>query len=373
MRTTLPGLIALILSALPAIAQTVALPLQPELILTVTRSFAGEKAGEAAEDISGIACIPGSTKVHRCLVVNDQNRNAQFADIENGQMSAGIAFDLVGTGHSDETRGPKPDVTTCPGGRKRFKDIDGEGVAYARPFFYVVGSHGCSRKDAEFRVSSFILAQVRVDPEGRIVDAAGKPVDQPGESKGIVTTYRLAGLLRKVERVGEFFGKRLQKEDGGAEPNGLNVEGIAVIGDDVFVGLRAPSLEGSAFVVTASLADLFADGPGEPKVAAKIDALALGQGMGIRDLAARGDGSLLVLAGPAQEQDLPYGFYLAQPKDGWKLTRLPTLAPVEDAKGRPVKAEGAFIIEDGDSAMKVLVVFDGLPDGGARLYRVPLR
>ena len=64
---------------------------------------------------------------------------------------------------------------------------------------------------------------------------------------------------------------------------------------------------------------------------------------------------------------------LAQPKDGWKLTRLPTLAPVEDAKRRPVKAEGAFIIEDGDSAMKVLVVFDGLPDGGARLYRVPLR
>ena len=97
--------------------------------------------------------------------MNDQNRNAQFADIENGQISAGIAFDVVGTGHSDETRGPKPDVTTCPGGRKRFKDIDGEGVAYVRPFFDVVGSHGCSRKDAEFRVSNFILAQVRVDPK----------------------------------------------------------------------------------------------------------------------------------------------------------------------------------------------------------------
>ena len=146
-----------------------------------------------------------------------------------------------------------------------------------------------------------------------------------------------------------------------------------MIGDEVFFGLRAPSLEGSAFVVTASLADLFADGQGEPKVAPRVDPLALGQGMGIRDLAARGDGSLLVLAGPAQEQDLPYGFYLAKPKEGWKLIRLSTLAPREDAKERPVRAEGAFIIEDGDNAMKVLVIFDGLPDGGARIYRVPLK
>ena len=302
---------------------------------------------------------------------NDQNRNAQFAEIENGGISAGLAFDLVGTDHSDETRGPKSDVTTCPGGRKRFKDIDGEGVAYARPFFYVVGSHGCSRKDAEFRVSSFILARVRVDDEGHVVDAAGKPVDQPGGSKGVVTTYRLADLLRKAERVGEFFGKRLQA-DSGAESNGLNVEGIAVIGDEVFFGLRAPSLEGSAFVVTASLADLFADGQGAAKVAPRVDPVALGHGMGIRDLAARGDGSLLVLAGPAQEQDLPYVFFLAKPKEGWKLIRLSTLARV-DAKERPVRAEGAFIIEDGDNAVKVLVIFDGLPDGGARIYRVPLK
>ena len=62
MRPTFPTLMVLGLSILPAIAETVALPLEPELILTVTKSFAGEKAGEAAEDISGIACIPGSSK-----------------------------------------------------------------------------------------------------------------------------------------------------------------------------------------------------------------------------------------------------------------------------------------------------------------------
>jgi hypothetical protein len=46
---------------------------------------------------------------------------------------------------------------------------------------------------------------------------------------------------------------------------------------------------------------------------------------------------------------------------------------VKNAKGEPAKAEGATVIEDGGDAVKVLVLFDGLPDGGARLYRVPLK
>jgi hypothetical protein len=64
---------------------------------------------------------------------------------------------------------------------------------------------------------------------------------------------------------------------------------------------------------------------------------------------------------------------LAKPKDGWKLTPLSILATVKNAKGEPAKAEGATVLEDGDGTMKILVVFDGLPDGGARMYRVPLR
>jgi len=44
-----------------------------------------------------------------------------------------------------------------------------------------------------------------------------------------------------VEPVGAQFGRDL-------EPNGLNLEGLAVVGGTLYAGLRAPSLEGSEAV-----------------------------------------------------------------------------------------------------------------------------
>ena len=133
----------------------------------------------------------------------------------------------------------------------KFKEFDGEGVAYAKPYFYVVGSHGCGRRKDTLNTSAMILARIRVDDEG-------KPdvEDDERPEAAVETTYRLGEVLAGADRVGASFLESL------SEANGLNIEGIAVVKDRLYAGLRAPTIEGDAFLVEADVDALFADGHG---------------------------------------------------------------------------------------------------------------
>ncbi len=76
--------------------------------------------------------------------------------------------------------------------------------------------------------------------------------------------------------------------------------------------------------------------PAAPKVG--VIPLALGADTGIRDLAALGDGRLLVLTGPAQDQtNVAHGVFLVDPRTPGSLQRLATLTGIEQGG----KAEGA--------------------------------
>ena len=120
----------------------------------VPHKFIG-KDGKAARDLSGIACAPGQA-VRHCLVVDDEGDSAQWATLDGTSFAAGDAVPLVGESDGDVTFGARPEVA-CPIRDGAFGELDGEAVAFAAPYYYVVGSHGCSRKKGEFRASSFIL------------------------------------------------------------------------------------------------------------------------------------------------------------------------------------------------------------------------
>lgn len=365
------GLAAAALSSVAA-AQP-AEPLAPERIYRIHGDFLGKTAGEPAEDMSGIACIPpGSSPIRHCLVVDNETQFAQVAIIERDRITAGRKYRLIGPKANDDTLGAEPDIATCPEGQKKFKELDGEGVAYAKPYFYVVGSHGCTRGGEAFRPSLFILARLRVDDRGRAIGADGRPTKTPSEGNGIETTYRLTDVLRNARTVGEYFGKGLGAEADGGE-NGLNIEGIAVVGDRLLAGLRAPSLDGKAFLVPASLADLFAPGHAPSGAAPDPIPLALGKDLGIRDLATLDDGRLLILAGSAQKQERPYSILLLQPADGQTPKHLVDLEEVDAPGGGLAGAEGLVVLDSTRDEARVLVLFDGLPNGGPREYRVPLR
>ena len=340
--------------------------LEPVRKLAVEGNLSSGKDGGVAEDVSGIACLDldSGTMRRRCLAVSDESRAAQFVDVLDQKIVVGAALPLIGTQPSDGILGGRPSVS-CPGGEAKSGEFDGEGVAYAKPHFYIVGSHGCGRHSGKFRVSSFLLARIRVADDGGIRAADGS-VPPPGAPQAalVESTYRLSDALRRATIVGAYFGKELGKA------NGLNVEGIAVLGDQLLAALRAPSLEGEAYLVSVPVRDLFAPGREPLSGAPTLISLKLGTGIGIRDIAPVPDGRLLVLSGPAQEQAVPSKLFVVDPKSG-AATLLGTLASVSDgnAVGKP---EAVTVLSATSGELRLLMLFDGLRNGGPREYRVTL-
>jgi hypothetical protein len=187
--------------------------------LEPTRKFKTERPltdddGEIAADLSGIACVPPVGSKRICLVIDDQGRFAQFTTIEGNRLNGGAKLPLIGKGPSGSTLGSEPKESDCSDGKAKFKDLDGEGVAFAFPYFYVAGSHGCSGKGNKFRSWSFIPARVRVDRQGRVVDHEDKPLEDARPSlENVETTYRLAEALKAAPKLGRFFGEDLNGAD----------------------------------------------------------------------------------------------------------------------------------------------------------------
>jgi hypothetical protein len=331
--------------------QASAIPLKP---MTIDRGFAVNEG--TATDISGMACLPeGSPR--KCLLVNDQNKEAQFATIQDDRMEPGDVVPLIGDEAGDRTRGYPPEGI-CKG-KSKFKDLDGEGVAYAAPYFYVVGSHGCGRKDGKFVLSSFILARLRVDRLGQPVDDAGRPLARKDFAQAVETTYRVSDLLQRAGKAGKFFGRNLKSD------KGMNIEGVAVLDDRIWFGLRAPVRKGKkAYLVGGAIDDLFKPGSKHSKAKPDVVSVEL-DGRGIRDLAALPDKRLLVVAGAPEGPEVTFQLFVVDPAKE-KVTPIGPLQTVTqpvDGKTKTGKAEGVTVLDIVDEKARIVVLFDGLPNG----------
>jgi hypothetical protein len=321
--------------------------LEPKTVYPTPAQNLTSDEDEIATDVSGIACIAGNDGLDNCLIVNDEDQFAQFVEFRNRRLVAGARIRLIGN-NSDLPIGTAPQEQACSAGSGKFKDLDGEAVSYANGYFYVIGSHGCSRKKNRFHPSAFLL--VRIAADGRQRPQA---------------TYRLSEVLRNAGTVRDYFAKDLN----GA--NGLNIEGLAVAGDDVFVGLRGPAIGDSAFIVRAKLASLF-DENADLSVPQEPWRLKLGEATGIRDLAIFDDGRLLILAGPAQDQDIPFSLFMTAGTFGTPAVPIANLQTVK-VDGAIGKAEALRIVSSDGQTLRIAVFFDGLENGGGREYEVRIR
>ncbi len=306
-----------------------------------------------AINLSGIACAepPGAAQ-RTCLVIDDEGRFAQTAQLGPDTLTPGQAGDLIGKDSSPTTVGKLLPRKCGTEKAFEFKEFDGEAVAFGGGRYYVVGSHGCARNAEAFRPSSFILARVAVG-------ATGTPVVE-------ATSYRLSDAILSQPKLAPFYAKKLNSA------KGLNVEGLAVVGDDLYAGLRAPSLGGTAFLLRTSVAALFAADHAPLAARSETIPMQLGEGLGVRDLAAMPDGRLLVLAGPSVKEDVPYRLF-AVGLHGGAVAPLGALPPFKDSKGEPAKAEAALVVRSAPGRLDVLILFDGLPNGGPRTFCVPLQ
>jgi uncharacterized protein DUF3616 len=290
-----------------------------------------EKNETARTNLSGAACVPTKPKFTSCLIANDEKKYAQFFKIDGDRLKP---KDLIRL--SDEKKNP-----------------DAEGVAYADGFFYVVGSHGRSRHGDSENDSSYVVFRIPVDP------ATGFPAFEPDEDKvvGVDSSARLRKALRKGEAIKDFYDESLAE-------GGINIEGIAVRNGRMHLGLRGPSIGGSAFVLSVDASAVFTKGS---DLDSKVTALALGKNTGIRDLAAVSDG-ILILAGPTRNEMVPYSVWFWDGKSAQaKPLRTLDLSDVDAG----AKAETLLVLEEDAAQVRVLVMFDGIENGGPMSFRIP--
>ena len=285
------------------------------------------------------------------------------------------------------------DLVRLPGDAQEEADV--EGLARDGHFLWAVGSHSLRRKQIKDRHDGAEalrrLATVRGQANRQVLlrlpvqDVDGLPALVPElETDGEVHRAAVFGsrgkdlrdLLADDEHLGPFLA--LPGKD-----NGLDIEGIAVRGDRVYLGLRGPVLRGWAVVLEVR-PRVDADDAGRLRLR-KLDGgrryrmhvLDLG-GLGVRDLCPHGD-DLLVLAGPTMDLDGPVRVHRWY---GAMSVEAPTVVR-GDALGRELDlpygegcdhAEGIGLLPDG----RLLVVYDSpsparLAGGGvlADLVRLP--
>jgi len=219
----------------------------------------------------------------------------------------------------------------------RINEADIEGLASDGKYLWVVGSHSLRRKQpddgdgsrrAHKRLANvsadgnrYLLARIPlVEEEGG--HALARQVEHKGKRRsaamlrGDCHGNELSVLLRDDEHLGPFLA--IPGKD-----NGFDIEGIAVAGKRILLGLRGPVLRGWAMILEVMLeedaaqvsqdqdeqhngaaaawlrlAPLDADGARYRKHFLDL------HGLGIRDLCVQGD-DILILAGPTMDLDGP--------------------------------------------------------------------
>lgn len=264
------------------------------------------------------------------------------------------------------------ELVELPGGDDDEADI--EGLALGSGYLWAIGSHsvvrrrvrpGDSDKKAIKRLrklrvdpNRYIIARlpVREGPDGLPELVAATEDGRTAAVLGAPGDQNLVDLLAGDRHLGPFLSIP-------AKDNGLDVEGLAVHGEALYVGLRGPVLRGFAVVLELEPRDgapgrltLAPIGPkGEPYRKHFLD---LG-GLGVRDLCAHGP-DLLVLTGPSMDLDGPvrvYRWHDAAVADTPAVARGDQLTvELELAYGEgDDHAEGIALMPDGET---LLVVHD---------------
>jgi hypothetical protein len=296
-----------------------------------------------------------------------------------------------GSAYAEHERFHFGDVFDLPAGPHGPMDI--EGLDVDGGYLWAVGSHGLvrgkalpERQDAQEAFGR--LAVLEREPNrcflGRVPmvrPATGAPFQLRTEVPAIgqVPPRRAACLEMSAET---SVLERLLADDQHLAPalawpskeNGFDIEGLAVRGERVFLGLRGPVLGRWAVILELRLGErapamlepmpLASDGRLYRKYFLHLD------GLGLRDLCAEGD-DLLLLAGPTMDLDWPVVLYRwrgALTQDGETVTpheRLERALALPYGEVRET-AEGLAVLRRDGSLCELLIVYD--PPGPQRQH-----
>lgn len=262
----------------------------------------------------------------------------------------------------------------------KIEEADIEGLDYHDGYLWLVGSHSLKRdKPKEDKsIEKNVERLAKVSRDGNRFLLARIPLSD-GATPSLKRSVERDGHSRTAARLrGDAHGNKLTEtlaDDPHLGPflaipgkdNGFDIEGLAVAGDRVFVGLRGPVLRGWAIILELALEEQDASsltlkpiGPdGRPYRKHFLDL----RGLGVRDLCAQGN-DLLILAGPTLTVAGPQKIFRWQ--GGARPDReslvfgkdLPSVLTIPIGAGQE-QAEGITLFDrdDGD-ARSMLVVYD---------------
>jgi hypothetical protein len=326
---------------------------------------------------------------HTLWVTNDETLSLERLSLSAGGHTGTYSYGRHHTQFSlhDYLRLPVPP----PPDPADLDEADVEGLGYADGYLWLVGSHSLKRTKPKLQdgaeKAQQRLAQVRRDGNryllARIPVAEhdgtytlAKVDTQHGKTR---TAAQLCGndqgndltkALREDEHLGAFL--TIPGKD-----NGFDIEGLTVVGERLFLGLRGPVLRGWAVILEVALQEDNAQ-PSTLRLKAlgshdrlyRKHFLHLG-GLGIRDLCAQG-ADLLILAGPTMDLDGPvtlfrwpggieaHGEQVVPASALERVLEVPYGQGVDHAEGLTLFAP------DGGTARALLVVYDAASESRQR-------
>lgn len=196
------------------------------------------------------------------------------------------------------------------------QEADIEGLSEDGGWLWVLGSHARTRPKAEKaegeRIDLNVLADLK-DTRSRCLLARLPLVNHSGVYEPVrIDEHRCAGMLPQ-EHQGNALAAALAQDPLlapftriPAKEGGIDIEGIAVCGSRVALGMRGPVIGGHGLILEIEIA--VAD-HGELALAGEpIRRLVALEGLGVRDLKRHGN-DLLILAGPTTALSGPCALY----------------------------------------------------------------
>lgn len=256
-------------------------------------------------------------------------------------------------------------ILVLKGNNEDGKEMDIEGIAVSGHDIYVIGSHSRRRKtvksDKKYKANLKTFSDDEIREEKNRYSLFRLTVDANAHE-----TDRKKISLREIiedDPVLKTFHTIPSKE------NGVDIEGLAVKDDWLYVGFRGPVFRENYVPVMK----LKFDNPQDSYVLLFVD---MG-GRGIRDIASV-SGGFLILAGPVGDGPGSYQLYFwdgndmvpgsnRRTEDVGHVTLLGELIPPENGK-----AEGVVVLSPPhDATYDLVIVYDGAQNGGAQRFRIP--
>lgn len=311
-------------------------------------------------------------------LANDETLSLECLAFENRS-----ATDEIYANHQQFALSALLNLPAPPLSPEKFEEADIEGLAYdeAERYLWLIGSHSLKRTQPEpdkkrgknsERLSDvtsdgnrYLLARIPVVQEGdefKLVYEDAKSQRTAAQLHGEQSWNELTRALKHDEHLGDFFA--IPSKD-----NGFDIEGLAIAGKRLFIGLRGPVLRGWAIILEIET-HLDEDDDHRLKLAKMGEDrhlyhkhfLQLG-GLGIRDLCVDGD-DLLILAGPTMDLDGPVtvsrwvdGVHAKEDSFVFKEALVPVLDVPFGQGGDHAEGMTLFLAADG-CGPQLLVVYD---------------